>query len=170
MNTNFLTPDYLQSGTPKQKEAFQTLQKINLFSYLSHYDPILVGTIPISVDIDSSDLDIICEVYDQDQFETILHTHFSQYKGFHITRVDDHIMTANFFIDGFEIELYGQDEKTTQQNGYRHMIIEDRILRLGGDTLREQIIPLKQSALKTEPTFAKLLNLKGDPYEALLLI
>jgi hypothetical protein len=48
------------------------------------------------------------------------------------------------------------------------MITEFRILQLRGEEFRHDIIALKKSGLKTEPAFASLLGLSGDPYEALL--
>ena len=48
------------------------------------------------------------------------------------------------------------------------MIIEYKILELHGEVFRQEIIKLKSKGLKTEPAFAKLLGLVGNPYEELL--
>lgn len=48
------------------------------------------------------------------------------------------------------------------------MIIESRILELGGDKVRKEIIKLKERGMKTEPAFANYLRLNGDPYKELL--
>ena len=37
-----------------------------------------------------------------------------------------------------------------------------------GPAFKEQIRGLKRNGLKTEPAFAKLLGLNGDPYRAVL--
>ncbi|MNC60542.1 hypothetical protein D3C75_1104260 [compost metagenome] len=55
-----------------------------------------------------------------------------------------------------------------QQNGYLHMLLEQRILNVLGAGFREAVIEMKKIGTKTEPAFARLLNLEGDPYEALL--
>ena len=47
------------------------------------------------------------------------------------------------------------------------MVIEGRLLDLAGESFRHNVIELEQSGLKTEPAFARLLGLNGDPYEAL---
>ena len=52
--------------------------------------------------------------------------------------------------------------------GYLHMVIEYKILLQKGESFRQQVIALKQSGLKTEPAFAQLLGLPGNPYTALL--
>ncbi|MBL1705198.1 DUF4269 domain-containing protein [Klebsiella pneumoniae] len=36
--------------------------------------------------------------------------------------------------------------------------------------IREEILRLKENGLKTEPAFAQVLNINGDPYEALILL
>ena len=71
-------------------------------------------------------------------------------------------------IENWPIEIFGQNITTTEQNGYLHMIIEDRLLNLFGKKLIEQIIQLKSQGMKTEPAFAKILKLEGDPYLKLL--
>jgi len=48
------------------------------------------------------------------------------------------------------------------------MVTEYDILNHFGEDFRQQIIALKKAGYKTEPAFANILNLKGDPYTALL--
>nr|WP_249665381.1 DUF4269 domain-containing protein [Mucilaginibacter sp. Bleaf8] len=55
-----------------------------------------------------------------------------------------------------------------QQSAYRHLLIEHYLLQLHGESLRKQVISLKNQGYKTEPAFAMALNLEGDPYLALL--
>jgi hypothetical protein len=133
----------------------------------------LVGTVPLGINIDTSDLDIICEVKDIAEFGRHCHAHFGDYQGFTMTRrVVEEIerMRVNFMIENWPIELFGQNKPTTEQYGYVHMIIEHRLLTLYGEKFKEQIIQLKSTGLKTEPAFAKLLRLEGDPYLRLLEI
>lgn len=168
MKECFTSLDYLNSGNMKQKIVFKVLNNINIFNTIEKYNPILVGTIPIGIDIDNSDLDIICEVYNLKEFEILMKDKFSNCNEFRINKVNKETLTVNFFIDNFEIEVYAENKKATEQNGYRHMIIENRVLELGGDLIRDKVIELKKCGLKTEPAFAKLLNLKGNSYDELL--
>jgi hypothetical protein len=48
------------------------------------------------------------------------------------------------------------------------MIKEAEILHYYGQELREKVINLKLSGLKTEPAFCQVLGIAGDPYEELL--
>ena len=63
--------------------------------------------------------------------------------------INDHeSVIANFFVDDFEIEIFGQNTPTELQNGYRHMVIEDQILRSKGENFRLEIIKLKEKGIK----------------------
>jgi len=166
---NFLNLAYLKSGNQKQQSAYQILNENRIIEQLAEFKPILVGTIPINIDIDSSDLDIICYVQDKEKFRQSLLTYFQYEKGFKISENQTlNALKANFFIEDFEIEIFGQNIPTTEQNAYRHMIIEHQLLLENGEDFRLQIIELKKQGYKTEPAFAKLLSLSGDAYEALL--
>jgi len=45
---------------------------------------------------------------------------------------------------------------------------EFQILEKEGEAFKHKIIALKKQGVKTEPAFAKVLDLVGDPYEAIL--
>ena len=170
MEKQFKSIKYLEEGNEKQRLAYNTLQKSKIFNILSQYNPVLVGTIPIDIDIASSDLDIICEVYDHQIFEKTIKKHYGTYKNFSVNRQTVRGVETSFSkfrYDGFIIEIFGQPNSVFKQNGYRHMIIEKKILDLVGRDVKEEIKKLKRSGIKTEPAFAKYLELKGDPFEEL---
>lgn len=169
--TDFLNINYLKSGTARQQKAFEVLNENLILQKLYDFTPILVGTIPINIAIDSSDLDIACYWKDKSQFIEIVRKNFSEEKDFQIYEKEisgNEAVVANFFTDDFEIEIFGQNIPVQEQFGFRHMIIEAKILEENGEDFRQKIIALKKSGIKTEPAFAQLLNLKGNPYEALL--
>ena len=169
--TDFLTINYLKSGTARQQKAFEVLNENLILQKLSDFMPVLVGTIPINIDIDSSDLDIACYWKDKNHFIEIIKKNFSSAKDFQIYEKEisrNEAVVANFFADDFEIEIFGQNLPVEEQFGFRHMIIEAKILEEKGEDFRQEIIELKKSGIKTEPAFAQLLELKGNPYEALL--
>lgn len=169
MERDWTKIEYLLNGNKKQQQSYNILMNINIFPILKEYSPILVGTIPLEIDIEKSDLDIICEVHNFYEFEKLIKNSFQKYENFNIHRINENqAIVANFFIKGFEIEIYGQAVPTKKQYGYRHMIIEDKILKLGGNKLKKEIINLKRNGMKTEPAFAKYLSLNGNPYEELL--
>jgi hypothetical protein len=168
---NFDSIEYLQNGTDRQRQAYSILTNNQVLSKLKKFDPILVGTIPINIEIENSDLDIICSFSDKQEFQKSITANFSDEKGFTI-RENPYLKTqaivANCFLAGFEIEIFGQTIPTRHQFAYRHMIVEHNLLNQYGEVFRRQIIELKRQGHKTEPAFAIALNLAGDPYLELL--
>ncbi|BDC98087.1 DUF4269 domain-containing protein [Persicobacter psychrovividus] len=168
---DFTDIEYLRNGSLRQQEVFRVLQSVNIFEDLRLYQPVLTGTFPIGIDINSSDLDIICSCGDHQQFSQQLQRLYGSFKDFSLKSKlwqGRPTTIANFEYKTYAIEIFAQAVATVEQNAYRHMIIENQILQRKGADFRAEIIALKKSGLKTEPAFAKLLGLKGDPYEALL--
>lgn len=171
MDSRWKEIEYLLEGNIKQRKAYSVLKTIDIFDILKKYQPLLVGTIPIDIDLPNSDLDIICEVNEFSEFKNIVTRSFSEYDNFEIdiekSNKKQYIL-SKFRVMDFEIEIYGEPLPVYKQNAYRHMIVEEKILKLGGEKVRKEIIDLKRQGLKTEPAFFKYLNLKGDPYDELL--
>jgi len=168
-NHLFRNMDYLQSGNEKQKLAYSVLTNHRVMEILADFDPILVGTIPINIDIETSDLDIICCYSDKEQFIHLLNQAFGDEQKFEwIERKEINAVVCSFWLDNFELEIFGQPIPSNLQNGYRHMLIEHRLLCDRGEVFRQEIIALKKQGYKTEPAFAMALGLKGDPYKELL--
>jgi len=169
--TDFSTIEYLKTGNQKQILAYEILTQNNVLLNIAEFEPILVGTIPINIDIENSDLDIICYWKNKTDFKTKIQSFFGSEKEFSIreTQINDQeTVVANFRIDPFEIEIFGQNIPTKNQNGYKHMIIENQILASKDENFRLEIIKLKQNGYKTEPAFGLLLGLKSDPCLELL--
>jgi hypothetical protein len=167
---DFTTIDYLKNGNEKQKRAFEVLTKHDLFEKLKYYSPILAGTIPIEIDVEGSDLDIICEVKNEIDFMEFLKQNFQNYNNFSLEKTTingEKSIVLNFILDEFPIEIFGQNKPTTEQNAYRHMIAEYKIVHEKGDDFKRKIIELKKKGIKTEPAFGILLGLE-NPYEDLL--
>jgi len=168
---NFSNIAYLKDGNERQQLAFKFLTERKVLSNISAFDPILVGTIPIEIDIESSDLDIICCFEDKKKFTVSLVEVFGKEPQFTVKEVMINgvaSIIANFHLEIFEVEIFGQQIPVKQQHAYRHLLIEHEILRAKGEAFRLEIIKLKRGGYKTEPAFARLLGLKGDPYLALL--
>jgi len=168
---DFTNISYLKTGNSRQQLAFQVLTKYKVLENLMEFDPLLVGTIPINIDIENSDLDIICYWKYKIEFITRINQFFGEEKNFTIreTIINNQVsVVANFNIADFEIEIFGQNIPSKEQNGFKHMLIEDRILRLKGENFRLEVIKLKEKGIKTEPAFGILLCLTGNVYEELL--
>ncbi|MBK6265103.1 DUF4269 domain-containing protein [Marivirga sp. S37H4] len=171
MDIDFTKIDYLKNGNDKQKRAFNTLTENEILANLQEFGPLLVGTIPINIDIENSDLDIICYYRNSNEFTEKIKERFHVYKDFKINESDHHefnAVIAKFRIDDFEIELFGQNIPTRQQYAFRHMMIEYKLLCERGETFRQKIVDLKLQGYKTEVAFGVMLCLTGNPYLELL--
>lgn len=171
---DFTTLDYLRAGNERQKRAYEILKKYKIFEVLDYYSPILVGTIPIEIDIDGSDLDIICELdfrFEEDFLDDISFSKMipleAEVKVDYPVVNDEKSITINFTLEDLPIEIFAQNKPTTQQNAYLHMMAEYKILKEKGEEFKQKIIDLKKKGIKTEPAFGMLLNLE-NPYEDLL--
>ncbi|WP_299246804.1 DUF4269 domain-containing protein [uncultured Aquimarina sp.] len=171
MIKDFTNIEYLKTGNKRQRLAYIQLSELEIFDTLKTYTPILTGTIPIEIDIPKSDLDIICHCPNHQEFYTTLIKLYSDQNNFEIrTGFWNGLISviAKFQLEKYMIEIFGQDQPTQKQYAYRHMIKEYEILNAKGSKFKEEILKLKKQGLKTEPAFAKLLGLIGDPYEELL--
>ncbi|REC47290.1 DUF4269 domain-containing protein [Chryseobacterium pennipullorum] len=171
---DFATIHYLKNGNPKQKRAYDVLKKYNIFEILDPYSPLLAGTIPIEIDTESSDLDIICNVdpASKDVFLNDLIAAQVIPPGTEITVEEvevrgERCIVLNFTLEEFPVEIFGQNKPSAEQNAYRHMVAEYSILLEKGEKFKQKIIDLKRQGMKTEPAFGLLMNLE-NPYEDLL--
>lgn len=173
---DFSRIDYLKNGNERQKRAYEVFTKYHVFEKLSNYSPLLAGTIPIEIDIEGSDLDIICEVdlrFEEDFLEEIMFTRLIppevEVTVEKMVIKGEKSIVLNFMLEEFPVEIFGQNKPATEQNAFRHMIAEYKILQEKGAEFKQKIIELKKQGIKTEPAFGILMNLE-NPYEDLLKI
>lgn len=168
---DFRNISYLKDGSKVQKKVYRVLDNNEIFIKLKDFDPILTGTYPLQINTNSSDLDIICYWESEEDFEKMLIREFANENQFSVKRkyMDTHLsIIARFEMENFQFEIFGQNVPSEEQLSYRHMLIEYKLLESHGEEFRNKIIELKEHGYKTEPAFAKLLNIKGDPYLELL--
>lgn len=162
---------YLKFGNSKQRVSYNILKKHNIFEILKDFSPILVGTIPLNIDIDTSDLDIICSWNIKDNFIELIKNNFYNKEKFKISEKiirNELSIISSFYIEKFKIEVFGQKTPVKEQFAYKHMVIEYNILKYRGENFKLKVIDLKKLGYKTEEAFTKLLNVSGDPYIELL--
>lgn len=168
---NFKSIEYLKVGNTRQKRAYLTLEKYRIIENLREFKPVLAGTIPIEIDLPSSDLDIICFCESHPEFSDKLSSFYGKEPLFKVSskEINGILSTiATFTTPEFKIEIFGQNLPISQQSAFKHLITESKILKEKGEDFRNAIKQLKMEGYKTEPAFAKLLGLKGDPYQQLL--
>ncbi len=163
----------LREGTPRQRAAWRTLQQLGILDILAPFHARLAGTIPIDVDIPGSDLDIICETTDFESLTRILQKHYGHFPDFELTlktRYGHAVLLCEFRTDEFPIQIYASPTPVDQQRAWVHLLAEAALLAEGGEEAKEAVRALKRLGVKTEPAFAQVFGLAGDPYDVLYQI
>jgi hypothetical protein len=139
---------------------------------LAAFHPHIAGTPPLAIDVEGSDIDVLCDYADADAFTRVVVNAYATAEGFRISqwRTGARTIVAGFHLAGWPFEIFAQTTPVQRQVGWRHFLIEKRLLDLGVPELRTAVVAAKRSGRKTEPAFADLLRLDGNPYEALLAL
>lgn len=145
---------------------------LRLLDRLSPFDPLLIGTPPLGLATADSDIDIACHADPVERFGRHAAREFGDQTDFR-TRIARHLAPpaciASFSCSGWVLEIFCQPLETRCQAGVIHFQVEQRLLRLAPG-LRAAVLELKRAGHKTEPAFAQLLGLAGDPYAAMLTL
>ncbi|SEQ88459.1 protein of unknown function [Virgibacillus subterraneus] len=160
----------METGNEIQQTAYKAVNELGTFNELSMYNPVLCGTLPIGIDVEGSDLDVIMEVQELNDFKDRLQSLYSSKESFKINTTtirNKEVIKANFIFNNFEFELFGQDQPVHKQHAYLHMVIELELLQQDSK-LRKNVVKLKQQGYKTEPAFCTILGITGDPYAGLI--
>lgn len=166
----FVTLDYLRGGSSSQRRAYAVLHDCGIFDLLRPYEPLLAGTVPLGIDVEGSDLDIVCRISSVEGFAAFAEQAFGERAGFEMHRRGGDTVVVRFYADGMPVEIFASPTPSARSAAWRHMLVEERIMALAGDDFRRRVICLKRCGVKTEPAFARLLRLDGDPFAAVLAL
>ncbi|WP_458095872.1 DUF4269 domain-containing protein [Roseomonas sp. WA12] len=148
------------------------LRRTGILTKLSSYDPHIAGTPPLGIDLPESDLDILCHAPDPRSFAAVVWGAFSDCERFSMRQWvgPNRPVVVEFVAVGWRIEIFGQALPVHEQLGWKHFLVEQRLLSLGGHPFRNAVMMHRRRGTKTEPAFSAALGLAGDPYQALLEI
>lgn len=134
--------------------------------------PALAGSIPLDLALDESDLDIITYSSDLKNYAAQLYREFGELDGFQSSRgivLGVATLITKFRFHSENYEVFTQSVLVPEQSAVVHLMVEERLLRLGGSKFREKVWAARQSGVKTEPAFGAVLGLE-EPYRELLLL
>jgi hypothetical protein len=148
----------------------EALRRSAVLDLLAEFHPQVVGTLPLDLAVEGSDIDIVCQIRDADSFSALLWLHFGSKPDFTLYQwlAQPQPVIASFIHDSWPIEIFGSSEPVERQSGWRHFAVERRLLALAPSSFHDAIMRHRHAGMKTEPAFAKVLGLAGDPHKAML--
>jgi hypothetical protein len=137
---------------------------------LRAFDPRVVGTLPLGLSVPGSDVDIVCHVSEPTAFAEAIWQHYRYCDGFALYQwlAQGRPLVARFAWGGWPFEVFGDSRPVDQQPGWVHFEIERRLLALDDGQLRNAVARQRLQGIKTEPAFASMLGISGDPYRGML--
>lgn len=151
------------------REARAILDRADVFGRLAPFDPRWVGSIPLDVHGPDADADIACTAGpDLAVFREALIAAFPDAAVADNEHAGEASVIARLTLEGMPVEIFGRCRPVETHESYIHWLAEDRLLNLAEDRFRDDIRAAKAGGLKTEPAFARVLGLGGDPFAELL--
>lgn len=173
--------EYLKDGSERQRRAYAVLKELGLIEKISLWTGgeiemglhlTLAGSVPIDVAVENSDLDIIVCAPDLKVMGEIFRRELGSFHGFRQERgivLGVATLMTHFEFGGEVFEIFTQNVPIPRQNAVVHMLVEERLLLIGGDGFRDKVMALRRAGVKTEPAFGEVLGLE-EPYRDLLAL
>lgn len=152
----------------------RVLDALGLREALKPYRSRIVGTMPLGLHTADSDIDVLVEVQDLEAFAALMERTYGDRDDFSLSRrgadaADGEAVVVRLDTAVYPVEVHAQVRPMVEQRPYRHYAMANRLLRLGGADLREQVLALKEEGQATEPAFVQVLGLDGVDASASLL-
>lgn len=149
------------------------IQRSGLLADFHEFEPLIAGTFPIALDVAGSDVDVMMSGIHWERIGRMLNERLASRADFQLRsmiRDGRETVIARFREGDVPFEIFVQkDISSVRQTAYRHFQVEERFLKLGGEKFLSSLQQLRRQGLKTEPAFAQVLGLSGDPFQQLLL-
>lgn len=159
----------------ENKMVFEALHTSNILDDLKMFSPLIAGTFPLGIETPDSDLDILICHSDLEEALQLLKKLYGEKEHFKYSRFksrESDSVCVQFTINQIDFEIFCQSIPSVQQYGYQHFLAEEKVINFGLNSelfsMKNELKRLKLSGLKTEPAFAFMLGLIGDPYEEVL--
>jgi len=164
---NWHRADVLLAGTESQRRAGVIVGELGLLEHLAPWYGALVSSFNLGLDRPGSDIDIICEAPDGQVFRGEMERRYGHHDAFAVRVRPTGETVASFIYRGVPVEVFAGPLPVNRNAAWRHLNVMRRVLRIGGEWVREAIRAGRGRGLKGEAALAHLLDLPGDPYVVL---
>lgn len=151
--------------------VWNALEELQILKTLNDFSPLIAGTFPLNVYNENSDIDLLLEADSLYALKETLLDHYQELPGFEVfeTKVDElPTLICRFSYNKVPFEIFAQNKNPVLQKAYRHFLVEEKLLKLGGELFRNKVMSLREKGLKTEEAFSKALSVNEDPYQYIL--
>lgn len=160
-------PDLLKNGSAAQRAAASAVESLGALDTLAAYTPIIAGSFPLDLQTETSDIDVLATATDLPAFLEMAVRAFGEQAAFRgrlaqINSVES--VVVNFSYGGHAFEIFAQARPVHEQDGFRHLLAEYRLLQLADLRFFEAVRALRLAGTKTEPAFCVALGVREDPY------
>ncbi len=155
----------------ENSRVHEALQDAGVLRDLRSKNPLVVGTFPLGLSLESSDVDVLLAAADLGTLAKDLEQLYGLRPGFfleHRSVNERPTLICRFTQGGVRFELFAQNQEPVQQDAFRHYLAQERLLKLGGEELRQRVLHLRSAGTKTEAAFCQALKLTGDPFQRML--
>jgi hypothetical protein len=169
--------EYLKSGSDRQQRAYSSLVELNPLVKLDRkhdaefgLQPALVGSLPLDLALAESPIAISSFAADLKSYSQMLRTEFGALENFESARgirLGVATLITRFSFAAELYEIFTQNVFVPQQHCVVQLLVEERLLLLGGISFRESILEKRLTGLSTELAFGAVLGLE-DPDRELL--
>ena len=131
----------------------------------------VIGTIPLDLAVDGSDLDIAFHTTDLNAAAVAFRSRWRHHPGFSLRHGQTQgapSLTVRLSFQGLPVAVLASPLPLHTQHGARHFRIEADLLGLLGPTFHSRVRQLRDGGQETASAFACALSLHGDPHEAIL--
>ncbi|PRO67101.1 DUF4269 domain-containing protein [Alkalicoccus urumqiensis] len=157
----------LQTGDSVQRQICRELTESGILKQAARFSPVICGTFPLGIYTPGSDVDLLMEADDLDEWEGVM-TRIGAADFKTRSWQDVPVRKTTLLFRRLRIECIAQPLPVRRQRAYQHMQIEYRLLQEDTE-LRSAVMKLRRRGWKTETAFCRLLSLdETDPYESLL--
>jgi hypothetical protein len=147
--------------------ALAEWEELELGDRLAPYDPVAVSSVLTGLNVELSDLDVVCDVRPPG-FVQAVQAWYGERPGFKTWQSGSRTVVS-FEGARLRVELVGEELAVEEQRAYVHAVAHRRLVALGGARFARAVRRVRREhRYKTEPAIALLLGLRGDPYVAVM--
>lgn len=147
-------------------EALSETHNMALPTLLDGFNPALVGSYPVGLALEGSDLDYVCDAYDLEAFATTAIEAFGDLDNFTCEmknmRGGASCVVTFESPNGYPVEIVAQPRPTGQNYGYLRMLVTARLVAFVGKSGQENLLKLKKGGASTDVALMTLFGIDED--------